>query len=59
MEYKIIKEPFGFLKLFFNQIEKVITEVGSLRYMKGIIQSKTKTRERSLIQKIQTSGILF
>jgi hypothetical protein len=54
-----MKEPFGFLKLFFNQIEKVITEVGSLGYMKGIIQSKTRTKEGSLIQKIQTSGILF
>jgi len=59
MEYKIMKEPFGFLKLFFNQSEKVITEVGSLEYMKGIIQSKTKTKEGSLIQKIQTSDILF
>jgi uncharacterized protein (AIM24 family) len=59
MEYKIMKEPIGFLKLFFKQREKVMTEVGSLGYMKGIIQSKTKTKEGSLIQKIQTSGILF
>lgn len=57
MEYKINKEPFGLLEVALNQSEKVIAEAGSLVYMKGNIQIKTKTREGGLFQKFKLKAV--
>jgi uncharacterized protein (AIM24 family) len=57
MEYKIIKEPFGLLEFTLNRSEKVIAEAGSLVYIKGNTQIKTKTREGGLFQKFKLKAV--
>jgi uncharacterized protein (TIGR00266 family) len=57
MEYKIIKEPFGLLEVTLSRSEKVIAEAGSLVYIKGNIQIKTKTRKGGLFQKFKLKAV--
>jgi len=57
MQYQILKEPMAILDIQLSSGEKITAESGSMVYMKGDIEIKTRTREGGFFKKIKVTAL--
>jgi uncharacterized protein (AIM24 family) len=56
MQYQILKERMAILEVQMSSAEKMTAESGTMVYMKGNIEIKTRTREGGFLKKIKVSS---
>lgn len=57
MQYQILNEPMAILDIQLSSGEKITAESGSMVYMKGDIEIKTRTREGGFFKKIKVTAL--
>ncbi|MEM4377175.1 MAG: AIM24 family protein, partial [Candidatus Nitrosocaldaceae archaeon] len=55
MQYKIINNPMGMLVINMNKDEEITAEAGSLVYLKGDIEIKTRMRNKGLLKSLKVT----